>query len=159
MSEMNQLYSSVVQSLEGSLLEESSLKLLSALSQSDDANFGSLLSLIKPEAIPVKAEKLLDVQSQSLRVLGLLSSSSNSCAKRLLQSGIPALILDHMKLLMRDEEAAANNQQIFEVALGFFADIAYDNILKDWIGENAFECLFQICAKPDYRAKGKYLKN
>jgi hypothetical protein len=45
-------------------------------------------------------------------------------------------------------------QRFLEESLSFFADIGHNNIMKNWLGQHAFELLFELCAKKDMSSTG-----
>jgi len=169
------LFKCAVSAMEGSLMQQGSLRLLSALIQASATNFQVLLKEFEgsSEACPIEVAVLPSTnraQSSSMnqnpfRIIGILGSSSSDCASRLLQTGIPERIISKIReyVMTKDktkgkradiEDATSSEtfddvQRFLEVSLSFLADVSHNNIMKNWLGKYAFELLFELCSRKD----------
>ena len=137
------LFNLALSSLEDSLMEDHLLRLLSSLIQIDDNNLKQLLDL-----------KGLELENHRvLQFIGTLSISSSSAARQLEKSNllqqIVQLLLKELEIIRRQE---TTSEVFFGNLLEFFADIAHDDGLKDWIGENLLGSLLTLCETSNYKS-------
>lgn len=90
-TEMALLHQTAAQALDGSLMQEGSIRLISSLVQNDDSNFQRLLDNLND--FPV--EELLCSQRAPVKILGMVSCSSDASGNRLLASNILKVITDY----------------------------------------------------------------
>lgn len=105
--EIRLLFKCAISALEGSLLQQGSLRLLSALIQSNPFNFRVLLNDFEgsSKTFPIENAVLPSSNLQQTRplgrnpfkIIGILGSSSSDCAQLLLQTGIPERIITKIK--------------------------------------------------------------
>lgn len=146
--QLDLLASVAISSLQGSLLHHASLRLLSAMCQTNVEIFGKLLGFfITAAGETVDFAELGSVASdptkiwssrESLWVIGTLSSANAACAAYMQKS---ALLVRIAKCLQAKKSGQLEST---EPLLSFLALIAHEVLFKDWLGEHVFPYLFEL---------------
>lgn len=139
---INRLFDCAVSSIDGSLIQQSSLLLLSSLIQSHISYYQYILSrytdiFSSPELAEILSgsDKVLQ---KTFSLIGILSSSSAESSQVLL---VEEHVLKNLLTILK----SSTYQVVIERCLSFFKSISYDRKVKAWIGDRLFPILFDIC--------------
>eukprot|EP01114_Cavostelium_apophysatum_P004652 TRINITY_DN1498_c0_g2_i1.p1 TRINITY_DN1498_c0_g2~~TRINITY_DN1498_c0_g2_i1.p1 ORF type:complete len:1661 (-),score=558.77 TRINITY_DN1498_c0_g2_i1:26-5008(-) len=147
-----ELFLLAVNSLDGSMMEEQFLRLLSSFLQSSSQNFSILLEH-SVTATEREFQEKFDNAQRTLRILLILATCTNATANALLKS--PLLKLVHSKLAQLTPSAASGSPQDIQgvtLLLSLLSIVAHANAIKTWLGENVYSTLFQLCTVADYKS-------
>jgi hypothetical protein len=174
--QVRRLFSVAVSVVDGSLMQQGCLRLLSSMVQSHPQSYNVLVQEFELVVGDEPIDKMLLIERDpiatasvtaydALNAIGLVGSSSSHTAQLLLSSSLPNRLLKAMRTVMTAHVAAQDSkdwttslmlQRFLEIALRYFSNIAHEHSIKSWIGQNLFGLLFELCSARGFGSKVLY---